>query len=312
MRISELDGRIDRRCVIAIKQQDGVFKLLSKNNTVVPTYIFSEDGKLFLQLFFPKTIFSKEQISRTFSQSDLQEKRSYYSVAERINNVTGMKEIGRIFELPSVVVNNSYLLGDEVYIDFRFHSSQRQQVNKILAKFVIPIGNFRLIELSTPNTMRGRLDLIHNQTPVSLIRFSIPNSIDDPVLQYISKHDPDAVVEVENRSLNGKGLKVLVHLSRKLEDGVPNSREITPFVFETYVDNKILIEARKRANDHRIPRIAFFLSIEGNCLIDTTFVPTSLADEYLDIMMSMTDFTKDIPISLDYFSDLRESVWEWL
>ena len=38
IRISEVHAKLDRRCVIAIKQHSGIFELLARRNETVPAY----------------------------------------------------------------------------------------------------------------------------------------------------------------------------------------------------------------------------------------------------------------------------------
>ena len=86
----------------------------------------------------------------------------------------------------------------------------------------------------------------------------------------------------------------------------------TDNIYETYVSEKSLVEGRKRGNEARIPRIAFFLTIEDGRLMDTTFVPAAEADEYISIMMSMfLDDHSPHPL-FEYYSVLDDEAWNWL
>ena len=53
MKISEVHAKLNRRCVIAIKQHNGVFEMLARMNEAVPAYTFVEDNRTYIQLFFP-------------------------------------------------------------------------------------------------------------------------------------------------------------------------------------------------------------------------------------------------------------------
>ncbi len=76
----------------------------------IPAYTFTEEDKTYLRLFFPKTGKSNPALSPILSRNNMIEKRSYYSITERINNVEGMRMVARLLETPSVVLNNTYLL----------------------------------------------------------------------------------------------------------------------------------------------------------------------------------------------------------
>ena len=110
MKISEVHERLDRRCVIAIRQHSGVFELLARMDQKIPAYTFADEDKTYIQLFFPKSGKPAPSMNPILSRKGLVGKRSYYSITERINNVEGMKVIGSLLEAPSVALNDAYLL----------------------------------------------------------------------------------------------------------------------------------------------------------------------------------------------------------
>ena len=117
MKISEVHAKLDRRCVIAIRQHSGIFEMLARMDQRIPAYTFTEDERTYIQLFFPKTGKPGPSMSPILSRKDLVEKSSYYAITERINNVEGMKIIGKLLEAPSVALNDAYLLRDELYLE---------------------------------------------------------------------------------------------------------------------------------------------------------------------------------------------------
>jgi hypothetical protein len=110
MKISEVHAKLDRRCIFAIKQHRGIFELLARMDQRIPAYTFTEDDKTYIQLFFLKSGKPSPSMNPILSRKDLVEKRSYYSITERINNVEGMKIVGDLLEGSSVVLNDAYLL----------------------------------------------------------------------------------------------------------------------------------------------------------------------------------------------------------
>ena len=152
MKISEVHAKLDRRCVIAIRQHSGIFELLARMDQRIPAYTFVEDEKTHIQLFFPKSGKPNQILAPILSRKDLVEKRSYYSISERINNIQGMKVIGDLLEAPSVVLNDAYLLKDELYMDFRFHGSRLHEINDILSGVIGKNHNFRIVKLTHSRT----------------------------------------------------------------------------------------------------------------------------------------------------------------
>ena len=312
MKISEVHAKLDRRCVIAIRQHSGIFELLARMDQRIPAYTFVEDDRTYIQLFFPKSGKPNQIMAPILSRKDLVEKRSYYSITERINNVEGMKVVGRLLEAPSVVLNNAYLLKDELYLDFRFHGNRLHVINDILSGVIGKNQSFRIVQLTQARSLRDRMEAMHSQTPLAVVRYSVPIPLDNPLMGYMAENHPDAVAEIEGRSINDEGIKILLYTSKPMESGRAEVISSEDNVYETYVYEKSLVEGRIRANEVRIPRIAFFLNMENGRLYDTTFVPAAEADEYVSIMMNSLMLDHDTHPLLEYYSELDEEVWGWI
>ena len=312
MKISEVHAKLDRRCVIAIRQHTGIFELLARMDQRIPAYTFTEDEKTFIQLFFPKSGKPAQSMNPILSRKDLVEKRSYYSITERINNVEGMKVIGNLLEAPSVALNDAYLLKDELYMDFRFHRSKLHEINDILSGVIGKNHNFRIVSLTHSSSLMERMNSMHRQAPLAVVRYSMNFPDDSTLMKYMADNHPDAVAEIEGRAVTDEGIKVLLYTSKPVvaEGVVPISVEDN--IYESYVYEKALVEGRKRGNYARIPRIAFFLNIENGRLFDTTFVPAAEADEYVSIMMNSLMVDHGTHPLLEYYSDLDNEVWEWM
>ncbi|MHB1492296.1 MAG: hypothetical protein ACYCR7_01190 [Thermoplasmataceae archaeon] len=312
MKISEIHTKLNRRCTIAIRQHSGIFGLLSRTEEVVPAYVFMEDDKTYLQMYFRKTAKPNTALSPILSRKDLVEKRSYYSISERINNIDGMKIISEVLETPSVALNNTYIFKDELYIDFRFHSSMLHEINDILARVIGKSSNFRIARFTGARSIRDRMQEMNLQEPISVVRYSVPLPEDNELIEYMADKHPDAVAEIESRALSDEGIKVLLYTENLLDHEGVRTISRTDNIYETYVSEKSLVEGRKRGNEARIPRIAFFLTIEDGRLMDTTFVPAAEADEYISIMMSMfLDDHSPHPL-FEYYSVLDDEAWNWL
>ena len=124
LKISEGYSRLDRRCVIAIVQRGGIFDLMVRLDDVIPAYVFSDSGKAQLQLFFQKSIGRTSTINSILSRQDIVEKRSYYSLTERIENKSCTSLINDLISVPSTTMSNAYVLKNELFIEFRFHHNK--------------------------------------------------------------------------------------------------------------------------------------------------------------------------------------------
>ncbi|MHB1709474.1 MAG: hypothetical protein ACYCT2_08390 [Thermoplasmataceae archaeon] len=300
------------RCVIAIRQHEGIFGITARFKGKVPAYIFNEDNKTYLQLYFNKNNGETSRLSPLLSRKDLVEKNGYYSIAERINNIEGMQAIRQILELPSVVMNDTHMENDELYLDFRFISTYSAEVNALLASFIGKNDNFRIVEIGRPMGIRERLSRISAETPIAVVQTSSAIPEDNELIRTIAKEYPDVVAEAEGRSDVREGVRVVLYSSKPLNvDGVIEISHQS-HVYEARAFEKTLIEGRRRGNEARIPRISILLGIRNGRFFDTTFVPAAEADEYISILMSIMNENRESDTILEVYSIVRDEVWEWL
>ena len=211
MKISEINAKLDRRCVIAVKQHTGIFELIARMDQRIPAYTFAEEDKTYIQLFFQKSGKPAPSMNPILSRKGMVEKRSYYSITERINNVEGMKIISNLLEAPSIALNDAYLLRDELYLDFRFHRSKLHEINDILSGVIGKNQNFRIVNLTHSRSLRERMDSMHRQTPLAVVRYSMNFPDDSKLMKYMADNHLDAVAEVEGRAVTDEGIKVLLY-----------------------------------------------------------------------------------------------------
>ena len=234
---------------------------------------------------------------------------------ERINNVGIMNGVAQILEMSSVVVNNTYLIGDELFMDFRYHSTMKHEMSELLAGIISQNDGFRIVTIGKSRSLRERMTVIHQETPVALIRFSIPLPMENETVNFIAHSGADTIAEVESRALTESGVRVLLYTDfpdRLKGDRFPGAKPVLEKdgVYEAYLSEQTLMEGRRRTNEARIPRIAYFLTIEDGRLMDTTFVPAAEADDYISILMSLAG--RENGLVLEDYSPLHEDMWNWL
>lgn len=278
----------------------------------IPAYTFTEGDKTYLRLFFPKTGKSNPALSPIISRKDMIEKNSFYSVTERINNIEGMQMVARLLETPSVALNNTYLLKDELYLDFKFHRNRLHDINDLLSEVIGKSPNFRVVSLTGSRNLKDRMEAIHNRTPLAVVRYSVPIPENNPLLNYIVANDPGTVAEMEGRTLSEKGIKVILYATKAFDQEGTDVISKDDNIYESYIYDKSLIQGRRLVNDTGIPRIAFFLTLDGDRLYDTTFVLAAEADEYISVMVNSLKIGHGSPPMLEYYSKLNDEVWKWI
>lgn len=312
MKISEAYRRLDRECVIADRLRGGIFDLMVRMEDTIPAYVFSNSGTTYLQLFFQKGIPRTATINSILSREGIVEKQSYYSLTEKIENRKGADLLAELTKIPSVSMSNAFLVKNELFIDFRFHHSKLLQVNAMLSNIIRNDQDFRIVSMSISGTLREKLESINNQTRLSITQFSIPPIKENEIVFYLLNNHPDAVAEIDGRVLSEKGVKVTLYTARPVEYRGVEVISLEENIYEFFVQLTPLIEARRLGNEARIPRAAFFMTIENNNLYDTTFIPASEADEFLGIMMHLRiGREQDYPV-LEYYSEINPELWDWI
>jgi hypothetical protein len=312
LKISDGYSRLDRRCVVAILQRGGIFDLMVRLEDIIPAYVFSDSGKAQLQLYFQKSISRTSAINSILSREDVVEKRSYYSLTEKIENKSCTNLINDLISVPSANLSNAYVLKNELFIEFRFHHNKLLEVNSILSKVIGSDSDFRIVTMAISGSLREKLESVNQQTSLSIARFSTTLPEGNEVVSYLRKNHSDVVAEIEGRVLSEKGVKVILYTSKPvIFSGIEVISE-EENIYEFYVLQNPLIEARRLGNEARIPRTAFFMTIENDKLQDTTFIPTTEADEFLGIMMHLTAGREQGSPLLEYYSEIDKELWNWL
>ncbi len=197
-------------------------------------------------------------------------------------------------------------------LDFRFHRNMLPDIKDLLSGLIGKSLNFRIVKLTGSRNLKSRMEAIHSQTPLAVVRYSVPIPGNNPLLRYIVANDPGTVAEIEGRSLSEEGIKVILYATKSIDQKRADVISKEDNIYESYINEKSLVEGKRLGDDAGIPRIAFFLSLEGDRLYDTTFVPAAEADEYISIMMNSLMIDHGSHPLLDYYSRLDEEVWRWI
>ena len=312
MRISEVNSKLDARCVIAIAGRSGAINLLSRIDEKVPGYIYTNDGNLYLQLFFAKTAKTSSALSSILSRSDVASKGSYNIISEKVKEPDIVKSVSKLISSTSIAMNDTYVYHGELYLDFRFHSSSISTVNDMLVDFMQATEGFRLVRLAGSRTLKERIDDIKSVSEISIIRYFLPIEILDDFGNYMKTEHPDAVVELEGRSYSSGGVKMLLYTNKKVTyKGVETISE-KDNIYQYNATEGDIIEGRNSGIENKIPRIALYITLNNDRLFFTSFVPSAVSMEYVSVLLSSKIGKNNLTPVLDYYAEVDEEIWKWL
>lgn len=311
MLIREVDRKLDMMCTIAITQDTPWFGLTSGSGSVIPGYLYREDEHTFLQMYISKTSLSKGLQTAIRTHGSVVEKKSYYTVSEKISDVKQMTYLAEIMKVPSVITTNSYLLGKELFITFRFHSIFNSRVNRALSAISGSEVESRIDYFGPSPGITRLLENFNADNPVSVVRYTVDLPGSSEIVERALKRDREGIAELDPRNQTMDTSRLILYSNSRIGEGMtPVSHD--DMIYESEIHERFIVESTKLGNEFRIPRIAFFVRIRGNRLEDTTFIPTVEADEYLKVLFSIQSEDDSRSPELELYSPFNSDMWKWL
>ncbi len=278
MTLLELGGGLESRCIIALRQDNELFKFLKSIKTKIPAYVYIEGDLAKLQLYFNTE--SIDAHDRTFlERSGARKIDDVYVVQQRVESKDELGIINKLITEPMVVSNAIYVSEGWLVADMRFHTSKYRNVSRILASYLHNTDRVRLLFLGKSPGLATILAGLNEEVPLSIVIFeaSITDAkVPDSLLQ--KEFD---LIETENNLLTGDIIRVILY--SKEEDGSMNA------LSEDQVKNELLTEIRKRANSNMIIRYNMFLTRKGDSVRVLVIMPSNQLNSYLKTVFSVAN-----------------------
>ena len=114
----------------------------------------------------------------------------------------------------------------------------------------------------------------------------------------------------ETRSRDDNGYRVIIFSEKELNMKGMNPISLKEGLYEGRLFDPYLVKKRKLTNDSRIPRFGAFYYIHENRLVDTTFIPKDMAQNYIRTYFeAIGDLDTYKPI-IEVFSEVNDEVWK--
>ena len=270
-------------CTFSIALKSIWFDMASKMSGRVPARLYEESGVPMIQMYFHKRGLSKERISVIMANRNSVEKQSYYSIAEKIENVEPVNEVLKIKEVPSVLMAESYVEGGNLYLSFRFHSSLLDQVNRVMDTVSRSNTSSRVVFLGASPGLIFLLNKISSNTPLSVIRIRMPIPNLEDVPQGLT--GINLIGEGEARSIDMDKSRVILYSSMKVEWASTISSKDN--VFEMMLVEPFNLALAVKAHESRVPLMASFGTTVDSLVEITVFLPLSEVEDYLGAYYSL-------------------------
>ncbi len=311
MKITDINSRLDRMCVLSFTQVSPWFELAEKLGKAMPVQIYRGENGTFILGYVSKEGLTGSLASTVRANENVQEKKHYYTIAEKLGSTEHEALISEIMKVPSVVSTGSYLLGRELYVTFRFHSSRSLDINSILLRMHGIRQRVRVAFYGPSFGLSEILKVINERVPLSVLRYSIVLASAEQYNQEVMSGGFEVLAEVESRQATDENVKLVMYPEKEIAgDYVVISGQDR--IYERVTSQKFLEEARKKADDSRIPRVSVILRIKGRRLEITTFLPADEANSYLSVLYSLPSMGENDGILVDLFSRFDPGMFDWL
>ena len=308
MLVREIEKSLDMRLILKVKQQTELFKATLDLKSKIPVFIYGKDGHVWLS-----TYFSKEAVGRNtdillnrFKGIKLE---NSYVVDTQINNVKDFAIIRKLADLPSLVINRSDMSNGALNIYARFHSSQSDQVSKLIAEYMVDKENSRIDWLGPSPGIIKIMDIINSEYPLSLVTYEIPlNGMKEEFGNLLAS---ELILEPTNNQIEKEAFSMVLYskdmIHGSMEGLTPISNE--DHIYSLKVSNFFLNEVRAAANEHHIMRTRYFIKPTHDRLQITVFIPTANIYEYCSILFDIARKTEN-QLKVKYLLPYTQDVWD--
>lgn len=278
MTLLELGGGLESRCIIALRQDNELFKFLKSIKTKIPAYVYIEGDSSKLQLYFNSE--SIDAHDRTFLERTGAKKiGEVYVVQQKVESKDELGIINKLLSEPLVVSNAIYVSEGWLVVDMRFHSTRYRDISKILASYLHNTDRVRLLYLGRSPGLATILAGLNEEVPLSMVIFEA-SVTEAKVPDSLMQKEFD-LIETENNLLTRDMIRVILY--RKDENGSLKA------LSEDQVRNELLTEIRRRANVNMIIRYNMFLTTRDGNVRVLVIMPTNQLNSYLKTVFSVAN-----------------------
>ena len=276
----------------------------------IQAFVFNEGMKSFVQLYFDDRMISSGGTSRILSRKDVVRSDGYISISEELQSSDAAKLIFDLTEMPSVLIEQTYVIGNEIYFIFRFHNSFLSKISSLLTDYIAEDLKVRIVELVNADSIIDAVNNIKKNTEVLVVQISTLITKGRSTLEFVRSNYPDILSMPETRSRDDNGYRVIIFSKKELNMKGMNPISLKEGLYEGRLIDPYLVKKRKLTNDSRIPRFGAFYYINENRLVDTTFIPKEMAQNYIRTYFEAIGDLDTYKAIIEVFSEANDEVWK--
>ena len=280
----DVDSKVATRCIISFSGTYPLFDYSYKHNLYAPAIIRKISDSIFMDLLINGDTTVGDSTGLLLRKFSTEEGSEFSIIRVQLKSFDENGILERINEMPSVVMGYLYLKNGKLFADFRFHRSKSIEISGLLMKGIERGKEITIESLFAPSGEISFLSEMNTFTPLSLVIFSIPSIVDDPLEKCLSMDG--GIAELEKKA--GIKYRALIYLdsSPKEKDSLKAIYE-EEHIYEAEGNNPVFQEIRKLANDQVIFRASQFARVINGRMVVSIFLPTYQTGELLKILLKV-------------------------
>lgn len=263
-------------------------------------------NKLVLVLYFFKKHMPRNMVANIMLNKSAVEKKGYFYAAEEVDEQS-LDPVLKVLNLPSSMIAESFLTGDELHVSFRLHNSDLKALNSIIRARDQEGAKFKVLFLGRSNGIVKVLNRINRDFPLSVLRFKVSR---EKATLGKSDSSKEILGESDTRRITEGDSKMILYPDHDLDWATPISVE--DHLYRVDLKEPFTRTLTDKAYKAMIPIMAFFGNTSTDSIEFTTFLPTDDVELMIPIFFSLAfemDRTRSI---LELCVPLEEEVWNWL
>ena len=244
--------------------------------------------------------------------STFRETENYYSVMVDITKNSGVGIIKELLSIRSITLGETYILGNRIYLTFRYHHDYSIQLTTELIKWMDNEDRLRIENVRHSRTFIEGMNLTDKSLPLTVVQTSTLMPDGQGPLYDIARIYPETVTEVDVRSMSITSIKCISYAQQKIEIpeiGIISDRD---YIYEIIELSGSLMDRVLKLNELRIPRLATMLELKNGRLFNITIVPSENSDEYIAIYSKFMKNASQYDPRIEIYSNINEKVWTML
>ncbi len=300
-----VDGKLDMTVSISAEQKHPLISMINRDYQTVPLNLDVYGGHSYIDLFLGSGGGRQiESIAANYPVVRIDDVRIVRMDLEEVQVVSAV--VRDLLSIDSVCPSGFYLEGNRINADFRFHHSDLRKISDIIGKIVSLENHVQITDLGAGKGGIASINRINDRVKLSVISYEVAWTPSGP-----EGSTENFMFDAKYSTFNDKEIESIVLYDASEKDrkiGRPISAE--DGVYLSKINSDFVTEVWNSCNEKHIPRGSVLAKIVKDKLEIHTFLPSSLANHYIELLYEITSRKKVDDFILTGSRIYNESIWD--